>query len=145
MHPGRLDLEFAGSRRHRPRLGYAIAHDEGVAGFVAMVGVLGNVVIHLGSERRQQHAPGALPHQCVQVVKSRLEVQHGFAAKLHQGVRALRGSMRLRLGELGRQARRSGEASSVKRSGSGTRASPRLTLTWSCPNAKPAAWRSTVW
>jgi hypothetical protein len=39
---------------------------------VAMVGVLGDVVIDLRFERRHQHPPRALTHQCVQVELERI-------------------------------------------------------------------------
>jgi hypothetical protein len=62
-----LDLERAGGRRHGPRLRQAIADHQRMASFVAMLGVIGNVLIHLSLERRQQHAPGTLAHQRIQV------------------------------------------------------------------------------
>jgi hypothetical protein len=46
-----LDLQFAGSRGHRPRLRHAVAYHQGMPSIVAMIGVLGNVLIHLGFER----------------------------------------------------------------------------------------------
>jgi hypothetical protein len=38
-----------------------------VSSRIALVGVLGDVLVDFSLERRQQHAAGALPHQCVQV------------------------------------------------------------------------------
>ena len=35
--------------------------------FITMVSVLGNVLIHLSFERGQQHPPGALSHQRIQI------------------------------------------------------------------------------
>src|SRR5262249_3881420 len=63
----RLNLEFAGSRGHLPRLAHTIAYDQRVARIVAMVHMLRHVLIHLSPERRQQHAPSAFPHQLVQI------------------------------------------------------------------------------
>ena len=62
-----LDLERAGGRGHPPRLGHAVADHQRVPGVVAMVRVLGDVLIHLGFERCQQHATGALASQPIQI------------------------------------------------------------------------------
>jgi len=67
VHPRCLDLQLAGRRGHLPRLGHAVAHHQRVSVLVALVGMLGEVVIDLGFERRQQHPTGALAHQCVEV------------------------------------------------------------------------------
>ena len=67
MNTWRLDLEFACSRRHRPRLSHAVAHDKGMTSIVTMVSVLGDVVIYLCPQCRQQHAPGTFAHQGIQV------------------------------------------------------------------------------
>ena len=39
---------------------------------ISMLGVLADVLIHLGFERRQQHASGALPHQRIQIQLERI-------------------------------------------------------------------------
>ena len=67
-----LDLELAGSRRHRPRLSHAVAHHKGVAGLVAMVDVLGDVLIDFSFERCQQHASHTLAHQLIQIELERI-------------------------------------------------------------------------
>src|SRR5215207_7134012 len=67
-----LNLQFAGTGSHRPWFSYAVADHHSVPCFVAMVAVLGDVLVDLGSQRHQQHAPGAFSHQRVQVELERI-------------------------------------------------------------------------
>ena len=62
-----LDLERAGSRRYGPRLRHSIADHQRMPSRIAMLGVVGNVLIHLGFERCYQHASGTLLHQRIQI------------------------------------------------------------------------------
>ena len=67
MDTGCLDLKRTGGRGHRPRLRHAVADHQCVPTFITMVSVFGNVLIHLSFERGQQHPPGALSHQRIQI------------------------------------------------------------------------------
>jgi hypothetical protein len=67
MDARHLDLQLAGRGGHSARLRDTVAYHECMPGFIALVGVLRQVLIDLRLQRRQQHAPRTLTHQRIQV------------------------------------------------------------------------------
>ena len=66
VDPGGFHLDHAGTGRHLPLLGVAVADDQALAGAVELVGVGVQVGLALGQQRQLEHLLGGQAAQLVQ-------------------------------------------------------------------------------